>query len=143
MRRFGDGRRIVRWDRLRRHRSPNHRRMGHGLSAYRCCGKIRWLLRHVRLLDRDSLWRRVGLLGRGRLGGRHRLRQQIRLLRHGMLIDRISLRHECICWRGGEHPGGDARQHQDSRATRHQSHHGVTETEHISPKALPTGVLLP
>lgn len=143
MRRFGDGRRIVRWDRLRRHRSANHRRMGHRLPAYRCCGKSDRLLRHVRLLDRDSLWRGVGLLSRGRLRGRHRLGQQVRLLRHGMLIDGISLRHQWICWRGGEHPGGDPRQHQDSRATRQQSHHGVTETEHISPQALPTGVLLP
>jgi len=138
-RRFGDGRRIVRWEGLRRHRSPNHRRLGNRLPAYRRCGKSDRLLHSLRLLDRDSLWRGVGLRGGGRLRGRDRLGHQVR----GMLIDGISLRHEWICWRGGEHPGDDPRQHQDSRTTRHQSHHCATETEHYSPQALPTGVRLP
>jgi hypothetical protein len=141
-RRFGDGRRIGGCD-GRRHRSPNHRWLGQRLPAYRRCSGGDRLFHYVSLPDRDSLWRRVGLLGRGSLRSRDRLGHQVRLLHHGMLIDGISLRHKWICWRRGEHTGDDPRQHQDNRATRHQSHHGTTKTEHNSPQAVPTGVLLP
>lgn len=139
---FGDGCRSVRyWDGTQLHGSPNNLRMDRRLWAYRRCGRS--VLHHVRLLDRDMLWCRVRLRGWGRGLGRDRWGQQVRLLRHGVLIDRVRLRHERICRRDGEHPSCESRQYQDGRAARHQSHHGVTQTEHNFPQATPTRVLLP
>ena len=73
------------------------------------------------------------LLRRDRLLGRDRLWHHVRLLCRCLLIHRVSLRHQRIYRRGGEHPCGDPYENQNRCGGHHQSHHDITQTEHNSP----------